>query len=69
MIATVGMTGGPGKGARVGVVAGAGAGAGAGTDLELEGTRDPVLSFEATYPPVPRIGFGPSGRGVAGDGV
>jgi hypothetical protein len=41
-------------------------GVGAGEGLEPEG---PLIALEAVYPPVPRIGFGPGGRGVEGDGV
>jgi len=44
-------------------------GVGAGDGLEPEGTEYPVISFGVLYPLVPRIGFGPGGRGVAGDGV
>lgn len=68
MIAT---TGNLGKGASVGVVVDAEteAGAGTATALELEGRGDLVLSSEATDPSVPRIGFGPGARDVAGDGV
>lgn len=45
-------------------------GVGAGEGLvEPEGTRYSVISFEGAYPLVPRIGFGPGGSCVAGDGV
>lgn len=37
--------------------------------VEPEGTRYSVISFEAAYPLVPRIGFGPGGRSAEGDGV
>ena len=47
-------------------------GVSAGENPEPEGMRYAVMSlFEAAaaYPLVPRIGFGPGGRGVEGDGV
>ncbi len=71
MTETVGVTGKPAKGARVGVVADPerDPGAGAALELELEGRRDPFLSLETTYPPVARIGFGPGAGRVAGDGM
>lgn len=47
-------------------------GVNAGESPEPEGMRYAVMSlFEAAaaYPLVPRMGFGPGGRGVEGDGV